>query len=112
MRFVSMALVAACGTPASSVPPDANDLDAAGTPGFTAQYFDGYRVLADTRVESAIDHTWPAAPLDGVGDDRFSARFTGTLQISTAGTYTFAIDADDGTRLWVDNALAIDDWRG
>lgn len=82
-------------------------------PGFRAEYFDRYRVRAASQVEAAIDHAWgDAAPADGVGADRFSARFTATLAVPATGSYTFAIDSDDGVRLWIGDALVIDDWRG
>ena len=80
--------------------------------GLHAEYFDGYHDKRVERVEAHLDHDWKAdAPADGIGRDRFSARWTGTLTPIVTGTTTFAIDADDGVRLWVDGALVIDDWR-
>lgn len=113
MRSLLLVLVA-CGSSPSEMPPGGNEPDAppAAEPGFRAEYFDRYRVLAASRVEAAIDHTWDASPVDGVGADRFSARFTGTLHVPATGTYTFAVDSDDGMRLSIGDALVIDDWRG
>ncbi len=116
MRYVSIVIVvASCshGTPsaidAEVAPVDAIVVD---EPGFTAQYFTAYRELAATRTELAIDHSWgTGAPADGVGADHFSARFTGTLELATAGTYAFAVAADDGVRLWIGEQLIVDDWR-
>jgi len=48
--------------------------------------------------------------VSGVGSDNFSVRWTGTANI-TAGTYTFLAAADDGIRVWFDNALILDAWR-
>lgn len=93
---------------AAAASPDA----AAPAAGFRAEYFLGYRELAHTAVEPAVDHVWgDGEPAAGVGADRFSARFTGELHVPDAGTYTFATHADDGVRLWVGDALVIDDWR-
>ena len=114
MRSLLLVLVAACG---SSSPQPSGEVDggpdaAVPEPGFRAEYFDRYRVLAQSRVEAAIDHTWDGSPAEGVGADRFSARFTATLRVPATGTYAFAVDSDDGVRLFVDDALVIDDWRG
>jgi hypothetical protein len=88
------------------------DLDAAlPTPGFRAEYFARYRTSVVTAVEAQIDHAWGnAEPAAGAGADRFSARFTATLDVPAAGTYRFATRADDGVRLWVGDALVIDNW--
>ncbi len=119
---LTVVLSSACGAAAvndidSGVVTDASDTDATGSaglvpqPGFTAQYFDRYRVLKSTVAEATIDHAWgTAAPVAGVGADRFSARYTATLEVPTTGTYTFATRGDDGVRLWVDGKLVINDW--
>lgn len=82
-------------------------------PGLRAQYFDGYHDLAVDTVEATLDHDWgDQPPMDRIGADRFSARWTGTLTAPTSGTYTIATEADDGVRVWVDGTLLIDDWHG
>ncbi len=83
-------------------------------PGFQAEYFFQYRELSHSEVVPSIDYVWQddsAEPAEGVGEDRFSARYTATLQVPVAGNYAFATNADDGVRLWVNDQLVIDDWR-
>ncbi len=45
----------------------------------------------------------------GIGSDRFSARFTRTLDLS-AGRYRFTARSDDGVRVWIDGQLLLDKW--
>ena len=49
-------------------------------------------------------------PGGGVPIDHFSARWTRNWTFA-AGRYVFHLRGDDGIRLWVDNALIIDQWR-
>lgn len=42
--------------------------------------------------------------------DHFSIRWTGYFVPKTTGDYTFFTSADDGVRLYIDDALGIDDW--
>jgi hypothetical protein len=46
--------------------------------------------------------------------DQIGFRATGDLQIDTAGTYAFSTRSDDGTRLWIDGTLVVDNdfWQG
>jgi hypothetical protein len=64
------------------------------------------------RSEAAVDYNWGlGSPAAGViGLDRFSARWTTTLNLA-AGRYRFTVLADDGARLWINNQLVIDAWR-
>ena len=49
----------------------------------------------------------PGAPIPG---DGWSARWTADLDIAIADTFTFVVNCQDGTRLWVDGKLLIDQW--
>jgi GH43 family beta-xylosidase len=81
-------------------------------PGLWAEYFDVYHDLVLSRHEPGIDHVWGLeAPAPELGVDRFSARFSGSLTPPSTGTYTIAVESDDGVRVWIDGALVIDDWN-
>ncbi len=41
-------------------------------------------------------------------NDRFGFRYDGTLIVPTAGQYTFYLQSDDGSKLWIDNTLVLD----
>ena len=62
------------------------------------------------RVEN-VDFDWryssPGAP---VNIDNFSVRWTGWVEPPVSSDYTFSTVSDDGVRLWVNNALVIDNW--
>lgn len=58
-----------------------------------------------------ISHDWGSGgPGRGVGNDNFSARWTGRAHIN-AGTYTFVARADDGIRVWVGSDLVVNEWH-
>lgn len=80
---------------------------------FLAQYYTNQRLSKTpkfTRCEPQIDYTWgKSGPGSGVKTDLFSARWTGRFTFS-AGNHLFTATADEGMRLWVDNALLIDSW--
>jgi hypothetical protein len=64
------------------------------------------------RNDSAINFDWgTGSPAPSViNADRFSARWTRTLNLS-AGWYRFTMTVDDGGRLWVGGNLVINAWR-
>ncbi len=127
IRILAVALVVTgCADPGGGVSDgglldadsaDADSADAAPdaappSPGFRADYFATYRTRVYTGIESVIDHAWgDGEAVAGSGVDRFSARYTATLEVPEAGSYQFATLADDGVRLWVGDQLVIDDWR-
>ncbi len=47
----------------------------------------------------------------GVRRENSSIRWTRTVNFNPAGTYRFSATMDDGMRVWVDNALIIDQWQ-
>lgn len=80
-------------------------------PGLWADYFDRYHDPVVARVEPGIDAVWGLdAPDPALPPDRFSVRWTGTITAPTTDTYLIASETDDGVRVWIDDALLIDDW--
>jgi hypothetical protein len=39
----------------------------------------------------------------------FGADITGTLKVASSGTYTFTLNSDDGSQLYIDGSLVVDD---
>ncbi|MBW1644893.1 MAG: PKD domain-containing protein [Deltaproteobacteria bacterium] len=83
-------------------------------PGLRGEYFNNTSLTgtpALTRTDPQINFNWGSgSPGPGVNND-FSARWTGTLQVPADGYYCFKSFNDDGTRLYVDGNLLIDDWH-
>jgi hypothetical protein len=81
--------------------------------GLLAQYFGNLTLAGSptlTRTES-INFDWgTGAPAATVSTDNFSVRWSGHLDVSAGGNYTFQTTSDDGVRLWVNGALVIDNW--
>jgi RHS repeat-associated protein len=65
-------------------------------------------------TDGAVDKDWAAlAPIDGItGTDNWSVRLTGLIAFPGPGTYKLETYADDGTQVWIDNILRVDDWQG
>jgi len=81
--------------------------------GIQGQYYGtvDFGNLVVTRVDPSINFDWASGvPAPGVPMDLFSVRWTGTLTPRFSETYTFYTNADDGTRLWINGQLLIDDW--
>jgi hypothetical protein len=63
------------------------------------------------REDPAIGFNWGnLSPGPGVNPDRFSVRWTRTVNLP-AGNYRFTMRVDDGGRLWVNGWLLIDAWQ-
>ena len=64
------------------------------------------------RVDPEIDFDWgvggPGAP---IGDDTFSVRWSGELEVAFDEVYTFTINTTDGGRLFIDGQLIINQWQ-
>ncbi len=66
-----------------------------------------------TRVDPTIDFVWTMDAPEGTTiqpDDVYSERWTGWVYVGAAGNWTFYTTSNDGTRLWIDDVLVIDDW--
>ena len=49
---------------------------------------------------------------DGIPDDNFCVRWTGTITTpEVGGNYTFTTRSDDGARLWVDDIRLVNEWQ-
>lgn len=89
-----------------------------GTPGtfsgWRGEYFNNMTLSGAplvTRDDAAVNFDWgTGSPAPGIAADRFSVRWTRTLNFNP-GTYRFDVFSDDGVRLWVNNVLVIDQWR-
>ena len=83
--------------------------------GLRAEYFDNMELKGDPKVRT---EEWvnfePAnqAPDPFLPESPLSIRWTGKLRPSVSGNYTFSFSNDDGCRLFIDNKMLIDKWRG
>jgi hypothetical protein len=83
--------------------------------GFQAQYFAGQTLdpanLKLTRTDSLINFSWgQGSPASSIGNDNFSARWTGQIQAPTSGSYKLTTTSDDGVRLWVNGQQLVNNW--
>ena len=82
---------------------------------YRAEYFENISLTGNPRFVRCenwpINHEWGSGgPGNGVGNDNFSVRWTGSAHFD-GGNYTFIARADDGIRVWLDDTLVIDAWR-
>ena len=76
---------------------------------FTNTSLSGAPALTGTTTD--VNFNWGfGTPTAGFPADFFSVRWVRNLNLD-AGRYRFTVIADDGVRLWVNNALVIDQWR-
>jgi hypothetical protein len=81
--------------------------------GLRAQLFDDPELhhLVKTRIDRQIDFMWGFDPPDSdIPQENFSIRWDGTLLPPEVGSYTLTTFSDDGSRLWLDDALVVDNW--
>jgi hypothetical protein len=83
--------------------------------GLRADYYKGanFKTFILTRTDPQINFNWgdPGGPDPAVGDDEFSARWSGEVEAGYTETYTFYPKTDDGVRLWVDGKQLVDSWE-
>jgi len=82
--------------------------------GLLGEYFvgtEGKGTPKLVRVDATVNFHWElVAPGPGLPEDRFSVRWTGTLIPAKSGRYALALRSDDGSRLYVNGKLLVDDW--
>jgi hypothetical protein len=63
------------------------------------------------RIDPEIKFDYQDGPPDPkVQSDIFCIRWTGVLDVSTTGDYTFYLATDDGSKLWIDSKQIIEHW--
>ena len=85
-----------------------------GEGGLKGEYFNNVSLSgtpAFTRIDPEVNFNWagegPGIPLPA---DGWSARWTADLVTFVDDTYTFSVNSEGGTRLWIDGEKVIDVW--
>ena len=84
-----------------------------GGTGLEGKYYSNlnFNSLALTRTDATIDFNWgTGAPAPSVGNETFSVRWTGQIEVPRNGTYSFYTNTDDGVRLWINGRQMVDNW--
>ncbi|MBN2424657.1 MAG: glycoside hydrolase family 3 C-terminal domain-containing protein [Calditrichaceae bacterium] len=90
------------------------EVEGTGKRGMKAEFFNNMNLEGEpvyTRIDSMVNFTWavqPAAP--GVQTDQFSVRWTGKIIPPETRTFSIGTRTDDGSRLYLNKKLLIDDW--
>jgi hypothetical protein len=82
--------------------------------GIRADYYRGVdlRNLTLSRTDPQINFNWSlSGPDETIGDDNYSVRWTGELEVPISGTYSFYPKVQGGVRLWINDRLLIDRWQ-
>lgn len=78
-----------------------------------AQYFGNRKHEGEPEIrrDGDLRFKWDdASPLSDLPEDGFSARWDTCLQLDAPHTIAFQLVSDDGSRLWIDGALVVDNW--
>jgi len=84
------------------------------TPGLKGEYFNNTKLEGKpdvVRMDKKVEFDWPWFPVDGIGEDFFSVRWTGYLIPKKSFDGWIGLSTDDGIRLWIDDELFIDSWN-
>jgi hypothetical protein len=77
---------------------------------FYADLTGNWDLDSDGLYGEGLESTHAVSPDAGIGQDTFSANWTGKVMCDFTDTYTFHTFSDDGVRLWIDGILEIDNW--
>jgi hypothetical protein len=83
--------------------------------GLYGQYYNNKNLEGNpviSQIDSMINFRWgPNSPQDGVvNEDNFSVSWRGYLEPLFSEKYQLHLTTDDGTRMWFNDELVIDDW--
>lgn len=97
-----------------TVIPSSNFVNSAGAAGLSGDYYTNTRFRgspAFTRSDSQIDFDWSkVAPKPSMKTEDFSVRWTGFLVPDQSGMFELSTSSDDGSRLYLDGTLMVDNW--
>lgn len=69
-----------------------------------------FRTLAYRSQADRIQFDWGLGAPRGLPSDYFSIRWSGHFTAPETATYVFALDSDDGSRMFIDDTIVIDNW--
>ena len=87
-----------------------------GTPntgtGLQGAYFNNTTLSGGPELERVerVNFAWTASPGPGIGENNFSARWTGFVEAPISGNFQFQTRSNAGIRLWINGSLVIDNW--
>jgi beta-glucosidase len=97
--------------PASALKPPAGRSE---KEGLLAEYFDNAEFKGEpvlVRVDPQVAFVWAQGGPAGLNRvDYFSARWTGRIVAPETGRYSLGVASDDGSRLYLDGKLLVDNW--
>jgi hypothetical protein len=85
------------------------------TEGLLGEYFNTVNMtdLAVTRIDPQVNFAWDTGvPHPSLSADHFSICWTGLVTPVQGGLYTFYVTSDDGVRLWINNSMVVNQWKG
>lgn len=99
------------GISKQTIPATAYSHDIPDLPGLAYRYFEGaWNLLPDFDALTPITTGIATSPSVTYGEreDVFGLAFDGYIDVPAAGTYTLYLKSDDGSKLWIDDQLIVD----
>lgn len=84
-----------------------------GKPGLLGEYFDNAEFSGnpvEKRIDKNLNYSWGTKGPDHFRIDYFSIRWSGQLIAPESGKYILGTTSDDGTRLYINGKMVIDNW--
>ena len=81
---------------------------------WTVTYYSKLNFTGSTVQKKAdrINYSWGTSnPVKGIPQNRFSAKMTKTISVSSGGAYRISGKANDGVRVYIDGKKKVDDWK-